>query len=240
MEPAKIGKLVEGATDRFDLWARLVVGLGIEVMAEVGVWRGDFARAVLDRCDELRTYYMIDPWRHLDDWNKPRNDSDEAFEAHRHTALERTAAYESKRVVLRGRTVDVVDEIADGGLDLAYLDGDHTLRGITIDMTMMFPKVRVGGWIGGDDFTPSIFQHGSRYEPTLVFPFAVHFAEAVGGPIVALPHNQFLMQKTTERTHSFTDLTGKYTLQTLRDQLDRSAERRRTSALLRLMSRFRQ
>ena len=33
-------------------------------MAEVGVYRGDFASKILQRCDSIEKYYMIDPWRH--------------------------------------------------------------------------------------------------------------------------------------------------------------------------------
>ena len=41
--------------------------LGVQRMADVGVYRGDFAAQVLHRCECLTAYYMIDPWRHLDD-----------------------------------------------------------------------------------------------------------------------------------------------------------------------------
>ena len=153
---------------------------------------------------------MVDPWRSLEDWNKPANRSDEKFERFYGEALERTSAHEAKRVVLRGTTAEVIDRVPDASLDLAYIDGDHTLRGITIDLTRVFPKVREGGWLAGDDFTTEIWQHGNDYEPTLVFPLAVHFAEAVGARIYGLPHRQFLIEKTADGDHAFTDLTGRY------------------------------
>ena len=88
----------------------------------------------------IETYYMIDPWRNLADWNKPANTSDEQFEVFHREALERTGAHEAKRVVLRGTTAEVIDRIPDGSLDLAYVDGDHTLRGITIDLVRCSPR----------------------------------------------------------------------------------------------------
>jgi len=30
-------------------------------MAEVGVYEGDFARAILQNCESIKKYYMIDP-----------------------------------------------------------------------------------------------------------------------------------------------------------------------------------
>ena len=85
----------------------------------------------------------------------------------------------------------------------------------------MFPKVREGGWIGGDDFSPTIWQHSDEYEPTLVFPLAVHFAEGVGARIYGLPHKQFLIEKRADSVHAFEDLTGRYGDLELKRQLDR-------------------
>ena len=115
----------------------------------------------------------------------------------------------------------MIDQIPDGSLDFAYVDGDHTLRGITVDLIKVFPKVREGGWIGGDDFSPSIWQHSEEYEPTLVFPLAVHFAEAMDARIYGLPHKQFLIEKAADSGHAFVDLTGRYGDLELKRQLDR-------------------
>lgn len=210
MTEAELRALSERARNRLDLWTRFVQQTGARHVAEIGVYRGRFAARLLDDCPGIERYYMVDPWRSLEDWNKPANRSDEKFERFYGEALERTSAHEAKRVVLRGTTAEVIDRVPDASLDLAYIDGDHTLRGITIDLTRVFPKVREGGWLAGDDFTTEIWQHGNDYEPTLVFPLAVHFAEAVGARIYGLPHRQFLIEKTADGDHAFTDLTGRY------------------------------
>ena len=109
--------------------------------------------------------------------------------------------------MLRGTTAEVASQIPDGSLDLVYVDGDHTLRGITIDLLTMLPKVRPGGMIGGDDYFADPWHHGAKYEPTLVCPFALYFAEAMHLPFVALPFRQFLI--LNEPTgFSFTNLPG--------------------------------
>ena len=55
----------------------------------------------------------------------------------------------NKVVILRGRTKEVIDQVPDNSLDFAYIDGDHTLRGITIDLMNVLPKIKEGGIIGG-------------------------------------------------------------------------------------------
>ena len=167
---------------------------------------------------KLSMYYMVDPWRHLENWNKPANTDDHTFEAFYREAMHATAEFKDKRQVLRGTTLEVIDRIDDGSLDFAYIDGDHTLRGVVIDLVRVYPKLKAGGWLGGDDFCASIWQHSPANEPTLVFPFALHFAEAVGARFYALPHNQFLLERTAQPSFSLVDLTGAYSNTGLRNQ----------------------
>jgi hypothetical protein len=206
-------RLVEQSTSRVDLWTSLVDACGATSVAEIGVWKGEFSAQVLATCSNIKTYYMIDPWRHLDHWNKPANVANQPFESIFLETLANTEFASSRRQVLRGTTLEVVDSIDDSALDFAYIDGDHTLKGIVTDLIAILPKVRAGGFIGGDDFCSSIWQHDPKFEPTLVFPFAVHFALAVRASIYALPFNQFLISlPSMPRTGvgSFVDLTGRY------------------------------
>ena len=213
-----IRQCVARTSSRLDLWTDFVREAGVARMLEVGVYRGSFAARLLEQCGGIERYYMLDPWRHLEGWEKPANKSDDVFEQFLSETRSKTDFAASKRVILRGKTTEVIDQIGDGELDFAYVDGDHTLKGITIDLTRVFPKVRAGGWIGGDDFSSTVWQHATTFEPTLVFPFAVYFAEAVGARIYALPEKQFLLEKRTDGAFAFVDLVGEYGDVGLRDQ----------------------
>jgi hypothetical protein len=197
------------APDRLSLWTDFLREQGVASMAEIGVHRGKFAAHVLANVPGISRYVMIDPWRNIPDWNKPLNKHDDAFEAAYNECMAATDFAGSRRQVLRGKTSEVIGRIADGSLDFAYIDGDHTLRGITVDLLAVYPKVREGGWIAGDDFCRSIWQHDARFEPSLVFPLAVHFAEGMGLTIQALPHDQFLIRKQAGR-FEFVDTVGGY------------------------------
>jgi len=195
---------------RQTFWMEFINSRGLQQVAEIGVYRGDFARTLLEGCPGLTRYYMIDPWKHLTNWNKPANHPDAELETYYQEAMAKTDFAPDKRVVLRGKTVEVIGSIPDQTLDFAYIDGDHTLRGITIDLISLYSKIRIGGFLGGDDFCSSIWEHRSSFEPTLVFPLAVYFAEAVGATIFALPYSQFCLHKTADRNFSFIDLTSNY------------------------------
>lgn len=211
--------------DRFSYWAEFVNRNGIKSAVEVGVWKGDFAQAILSRCPAVERYYLIDPWAKLSDWNKPLNS--EALDRAYQETLAKMAPFGDRVVVLRGRTAEVASELPE--VDFAYIDGDHTLRGITIDLLSIWPKIRHGGWLGGDDFTRTIWQHSGRYEPSLVFPFAVHFAEGVNAPITAVGGSQYLIEKVDG--FEFRDSEKRYPSTELKHQLGLGS---------RLFSRFRQ
>ena len=101
-----------------------------------------------------------------------------------------------------------MQHLADDALDFAYIDGDHTLRGIALDLMSVYPKVKEGGVIAGDDFTVTPWQHKAEFEPTLIFPYAVIFAEAMNVPIFALGSNQFAIVKRSVVGFKFVDLTN--------------------------------
>lgn len=201
----------KGLSSRFDIWTKFIDLNKISTMVEIGVWKGDFAANILQHSKSIETYFMIDPWAKLSDWNKPFNVEDEKFEIIFDEMKAKTAFAANKLKILRGRTKEVVSAIADHQLDFAYIDGDHTLRGITTDLIKIWPKIKLGGYLGGDDFTTTPWQHDARFEPTLVCPFAVYFAEAMNVPITVLEHGQFLIHKDENCGFSFNDTTGLYT-----------------------------
>jgi len=196
--------------NRHGLWKRILRKAEVTTMLEIGVFRGDFASRILSVCETIKLYYMIDPWAELPDWNKPANSPAKSFEDVFQEAMAVTDFAAEKRRVLRGRTMDVIHHIPDQSLDFAYVDGDHTLRGMTIDLIRLLPKMKPGGIIGGDDFTPRPWHHGTEFEPTLVFPFSIYFAEAHNLPIFALPFNQCLIHNNPDAGFSFTDIAGCY------------------------------
>lgn len=200
MDDKSIDQIVEHSilvsSNRQELWVNLVAGLECRTICEVGVWKGRFAEVLLNGVPSIESYTLVDPWRNLADWNKPANKSSIEFEDIRNEALTRVAPFKTKVVEIRDTTKNAQSRIPNGSLDMAYVDGDHTLRGITIDLYSMLPKIRPGGFIGGDDFTKSIWQHSEEFSPSEVFPYGIYFCEAHDLPIYTLPFDQFMIVNT--------------------------------------------
>jgi predicted O-methyltransferase YrrM len=208
-----IARIAATSDSRVELWSQIVRNVQAKDFLELGVLRGRFAEQILRKCPGIGRYYMLDPWERLDDWNKPTNHPLQSIFDEIHVeAMTRTEFAKERRIVLRGKTTEVIDRIPDEALDVAYVDGDHTLRGITIDLIRTYPKVRPGGILGGDDYSASIWHHPENFEPTLVCPFAAYFAESHGAPIIILPYNQFAIIKPPKPGAYFhvTDTTNSY------------------------------
>lgn len=214
----QIQKIAYNSKSREDFWIEFINRFKISVIAEVGVFKGDFAENILKNCKSISKYYMVDPWKHLDGWNKPANQDNDTFSKFYKETIDKTEFAKEKREILRGKTTEVIDRIPDNSLDFAYIDGDHTLKGITIDLINVYPKIKEGGWLGGDDFSETIWQHSYEFEPTLIFPFAVYFAEAKNEEIFALPHRQFLIKKLSNNNFKFVNYTDKYKELSLKNQ----------------------
>ncbi|MFD0762109.1 class I SAM-dependent methyltransferase [Lutibacter aestuarii] len=211
--------IINNTTNRFQFWNEFLTSKELRVVAELGVYKGDFSKYILENENAIEKYFMLDPWRNLEDWNKPANTNNLEFEKFYQETMQKTNFASEKRIVLRGKTTEVIDKIEDKSLDFMYIDGDHTLKGITIDLNTSWNKIKKTGFIGGDDFCPSIWQHNESFEPTLIFPYAIYFAEAMNVKIFALPFNQFLIDKS-QKGFEFINLSGKdYNKHNLLEQL---------------------
>ena len=161
--------------------------------AEAGVWEGYFSRQLMAH-KNVKDCFLIDPWRLQKRWTAGRQPSEDEeatkmFEKAYQKTLDNTKDYKKKRIILRGKSTEVAHEIKDESLDFSYIDGDHTLRGITIDLAIYWSKTKKGGVIMGDDVVePRTHCHNSFFkgrpsEPMFVFPYVLYFAEAHNCPL---------------------------------------------------------
>ena len=187
-----------GTWRRARLWKQLFDELQPLSGAEVGVWKGHFASVLVPWVPSLRRYYLVDPWQHQAEWNKPFNVKNETFENIFLEAMQRTrdsrTASSKKYVVMRGFSQDMARKFQDGQLDFVYLDGDHTANGTIVDLIAWYPKVRPGGLICGDDYTDTE-RRGVKHEATRVKSVVDLFAAATGSEVQRIGALQFYFRK---------------------------------------------
>jgi hypothetical protein len=92
---------VSKTQSRTELWIEFIRSAEVRRMVEVGVYQGEFAKSVLQQSESVAQYYMVDPWKHLDNWNKPSNQNDTVFEQFFRTTKARTEFAANRRVILQ-------------------------------------------------------------------------------------------------------------------------------------------
>lgn len=164
----------------------------IKTVAELGVQSGKFSQALLGNVSTISRYYMVDPWKHLKEWNKPANYDDNKQEEIYTEAMAAVSLYKSRTTVLRGSTLEMRDNVADDSLDFLYIDGDHTAGGVVIDMLYWaLRKSKMGSIVGGDDYIDNPNIHGSRYEFSAVVQTLQVFSKLFRFRVFKLPNHQF-------------------------------------------------
>eukprot|EP00933_Yihiella_yeosuensis_P030664 TRINITY_DN24279_c1_g3_i1.p1 TRINITY_DN24279_c1_g3~~TRINITY_DN24279_c1_g3_i1.p1 ORF type:complete len:301 (-),score=31.63 TRINITY_DN24279_c1_g3_i1:59-961(-) len=160
---------------RQHIFALLNRNLGLNgTWVEVGVQRGEFSIGLLelmhgtDRYGSVNAFYLVDPWREQslydDDANVPNKDQFRNMA----TVMEQAVSFWNKvRFVQLGST-EAARLFDAESVDFIYLDGRHEYCGVVDDLLAWWPKLKIGGIMGGDDYGWSTMwvqcQNGSRIE----------------------------------------------------------------------------
>jgi hypothetical protein len=150
--PVGASPILVPGLDREELLERLPKG---GVIAEIGVWKGDFAERILDVCKPSHLY-LIDPWRIAPElpeeaWYGGSRTQDEMDGIH--DDVQRRFA--GRATILRGPSHAKLPDLPDHSLDAVYIDGSHLYPDVSEDLRLARQKVKPGGTIAGDDYHDS-------------------------------------------------------------------------------------
>lgn len=158
------------------------------VVVEVGVALGKSITYLCDRLREMgRTdveVWAVDSWCH----NAPNGEQQTMaapaggdFSLFAKQVLQHDPeAWEQLRVV-RCDSVRAAELFGYSSVDLVVLDADHTLEAVRGELEAWCPRIRPGGFIGGDDHHESIFpgvvqackeKFGTDYETSTANPYS--------------------------------------------------------------------
>ena len=157
-----------------------------DTVVEVGVWKGDFSSKILDQSPGK--LYLVDPWKTFEDGKSRWYSIDQSrmdaiyenvvnkFKDNPGVCIERLASLES----------NPIDEI-----DLVYIDGDHSYKAVKDDLNHWWPKIKLGGWLTGDDWEWKDKDDPSREGPKP----AVNEFVLKHGLVLHIKNNQWWFQK---------------------------------------------
>jgi hypothetical protein len=155
-----IRRLTFAARGRAGILLDLLPGDRPLAAAEIGVLDGRTSRLLLQRRPLLHLT-MVDLWGPIanDDGGLDAPVTDARADGLMAEALKGTAFAADRRTIIRGDSAEAADGVADGTLDLVFIDADHSEAGCYRDILAWAPKVRPGGILAGHDIDHEEFPH---------------------------------------------------------------------------------
>lgn len=126
--------------------SKMIDAMQLKNGVELGTDKGKFAQEIMNG-STLKTLCCIDCW--LDDYCHVKEGGSRYKEA-----MSRLDSFiKSERVkIIHKYSVEAASDFADNSIDFIYIDSDHSLFGIAIDLMVWTPKVKIGGLISGHDY----------------------------------------------------------------------------------------
>jgi len=132
-------------------------------IAEIGIFRGEFAD-VLYRTFNPSRFILVDPWLPEMICSGDQNGNDVVYyhgdELYKHVTDK--FSNENKIEIQRKFSSDAV--IDSQSLDILYIDGDHSYKGVAGDLERGRKWVKPNGWICGHDFAMNPAKTNNRYD----------------------------------------------------------------------------
>eukprot|EP01084_Bolivina_argentea_P235020 395598_1 len=121
---------------------------------EIGVQHGIQTRNVLNKWTNCKKYYLIDPYHHQQNYKDLANVEQEQQEKILAKAQSILSPFEQRTelIWLRMFSTEAYKLIANNSLDFIYIDARHDYMGVTEDMELFWPKLKVNGILAGHDF----------------------------------------------------------------------------------------
>lgn len=140
--------------------SKVVLGLGVRVerMAEVGVWRGHSSAGFLRLLSTVKECFLIDSWAAYDGYISSGDSKvNSNLSVDKKICEDRVSFFGDKVEVCHGFSEDVADRIPDKSLDFVFIDANHSYEYVKRDILIWKRKVRLGGVLAGHDIDAPAF-----------------------------------------------------------------------------------
>jgi hypothetical protein len=127
---------------------KLCQSLGMRRGAEVGVWKGAYSEEFCRAMPGVE-WTCIDPWAPYADYREKKNDAALIADAYAE-ARRRLTPYGC--TFLQASSLEAAEQIAEGSLDVVYVDANHEAPFVRQDLEAWTRKLRPGGILAGHDY----------------------------------------------------------------------------------------
>jgi hypothetical protein len=137
--------------DRLELIKQLRVNFENFMGVEVGSFKGEFAKQILEITNENLYLYMVDVWRGLGDEYKDSSNHNIHISAYA-DAMKSIEGHEDRAIMIRADSYNGSLMFQNESLDFVYIDANHAYEYVREDIDYWYRKVRKGGYLMGHDY----------------------------------------------------------------------------------------
>lgn len=131
--------------------------------AEIGVHLGDFSQEILNYLSP-KELHLIDPWEYQPSTTYKKSlyggnlSQDEMNQRYRNVV---NRFKQNEQVIIhRSYSSDVLRQFSNNYFDWIYIDGNHLYEYVKADLGLSLQKVKIGGYIAGDDYRNGAWWQG--------------------------------------------------------------------------------
>jgi len=125
-------------------------------MVEIGVFKGALTKFIMDNCQDISSYYAIDPWRYSKSSDAKMNNyyaqlDNSQWDQAAIDVYQIMQEYPDRLSVIRLLSIDAMSLFPNEFFDCVFIDADHSYEGALQDILIWSPKVKKRKLICGDD-----------------------------------------------------------------------------------------
>ena len=128
---------------------KIIKGENFTRGVELGVQRGIYSKTILSQWTSCAEYHLVDIWakqeNYVDIANVDQRQQDEIYER----AMQNTDLWREKIHVCRNYTTHCAILYDDEYFDFIYVDARHDYKGVYLDISDWWKKLKVGGIMAG-------------------------------------------------------------------------------------------
>lgn len=126
--------------------------------AEIGVWKGELSSAILTHT-QPKQLHLIDAWIAYPNASGVMKEKDgqpgAEEERYQHVLQLFSTQIANDQIVIHRELSNIAaTKFPDNFFDWIYIDAGHTYEDVKQDLDLYVPKVKIGGYIMGDDYNP--------------------------------------------------------------------------------------
>jgi len=132
-----------------NIYTQMIIKFDNAKFVEIGTWKGKSSAFMAEKIKEYNKkieFYTIDTFVYTDDYD--RDSVGKSF----YEEVVNNLKYFSDLNIIKGLSHEIAQQFENDSLDFVFIDGDHSYNGVLADLTAWFPKVKIGGVIGGHDY----------------------------------------------------------------------------------------